>query len=239
MTLFEEKSVAILATYPQRLSSLPTAVTSLLGQVDDIVVVANQMTVGGLEDIVPSSVSVHYPDEDLKDVGKFCHPVEDDAFVFLCDDDIVYPADYSKVMIEEYRKLQHLSPVIGVHGVIYSDFFDGKAESRMVQVFTQALEKSFYVNQLGTGTVLCKGYQLPSLSFMMGSMKFVDVRFAVHCQRQGYPRLCVRREKGWMQEQQTDASLFASFTRSWPDNVTREAQEIAGLRFLPTPIAPT
>ena len=36
-----------------------------------------------------------------------------------------------------------------------------------------------------------------------------------------------------MRQLETETSLFESVTMQWPPNVTAEAQEIAGFRFLP------
>ena len=68
---------------------------------------------------------------------------------------------------------------------------------------------------------------------METSARFVDLRFALHCEQQGYPRVCIEREASWMSELDTGQSIFESFTKGWPPAVTREAQRIAGYRFLP------
>lgn len=224
---------AILATYPARRRFVPNTVASLIPQVDQVIVVANEFGVGDLEAGLPLGVQVIVPPEDYKDEGKFCHTFGPDDDVLLCDDDIIYPPDYFERMKQEYDRYAALRPIIGVHGVVYSDFFDGKPESRVVHVFTEALGRTELVNQLGTGTVFCRGRQLPPFAFMRGSARFVDLRFAIHCHRNNYPRICIAREKNWMVDQDTGSSLFTSFTQRWPDHVTREAQEISGLRFLP------
>lgn len=224
---------AVMATFPARKTVVGESVTSLINQVDEVYVVANQCSEGEIEEQLPAGANVIIPPSDLKDTGKFYVNFSEEQFVLLCDDDIIYPPDYVERLRAAYAELEHINPVIGVHGVTYSDVFDGAPSNRIVHVFHRSLEDRTFVNQLGTGTVLCKAYQMPPFSFMQTSARFVDLRFAVHCQRQGYPRVCIEREAGWMKEVDTGDSLFESFTKDWPVAVTREAQEIAGLRFLP------
>ena len=49
---------------------------------------------------------------------------------------------------------------------IYSDFFDGTTSARLVYPFFVELASHKLVNQLGTGTLHCKGFQMPSFYFM-------------------------------------------------------------------------
>ena len=229
------KRVGVMASYPARRDTLIHAAASVAAQVDRLTIVLNQY------DEVPSQVSQALPDNvrfvlpktDLKDVGKFSMSVGADDLVFLCDDDILYPDDYCSHLAGAWERYKELRAVIGVHGIIYSDFFDGDPRSRLVHLFTGALEADAFVNQLGTGTVVCAGYQMPPLKWMRSSAGFVDLRFAVHAERNGYPRICIGRGAEWMRQLETKTSLFETVTAQWPPNVTAEAQEIAGFRFLP------
>ncbi|MFO1151152.1 MAG: hypothetical protein U1E62_22475 [Alsobacter sp.] len=228
----KKKIRAAMATYPGRGRAVVDAVTSISSQVDEVLLVANEYSAGNFFS-VPNNVKVIFPETDLKDTGKFCGSYDDQDYVILCDDDIIYPEDYVDVMLSKLEKYSGQGAIVGVHGVIYSDFFDGDPGSRIVHVFSQGLKNDVYVNQLGTGTVACRGSDMPSLEFMVSSARFVDVRFAAHCHRLGLHRVCIAREAGWMKEISTGVSLFDSFTITWPSNVTAEAQEIGGLRFLP------
>lgn len=229
-------AIANLATYPARLSQSIQAISSISPQVDVVNVVLN-----GYKD-VPSELKslpkVRFisPPKDLRDVGKFYPDVEDEDDVFLCDDDIVYPQDYVNEMRSFRVVLEDVlgvAPVVGAHGVIYSDYYDGKPRSgRLVDVFHRKLERFRLVNQLGTGTVFCKGFQLPGFEFMKDSHRFVDVRFARHALKHGYPMVCVPRDNGWMKQIEVASSIYEDFTESHPVNVVLEIQEIAGFSNL-------
>ena len=71
---------------------------------------------------------------------------------------------------------------------------------------------------------------MPKFDFMEGSERFVDVRFARHSYREGFPNISVAREANWLKQLEIDSSIFESFTVSTPLNVIREIQEIAGFK---------
>ncbi len=225
--------IANMATFPARLQKIDQTLRSIRGQFDRVNLVLNEY------EEVPRELAKHdwidfvLPTEDLKDVGKF-HPFDrqPDDWVFLLDDDIVYPADYAERLIDYYETIPLQRKVIGVHGIVYSDFFDGRPQSRLVHSFTKRLEKFVLVNQLGTGTVLCKGEDMPTFEFMQGSQRYVDVRFACWQKSRGVDLVCVPRSSDWMRQREVDDSIFEGFTQTWPAHVTREALGIAGFSKL-------
>ncbi len=218
-----------MATYPARkIETLCASIASLHAQSDKINLVLNEYTQAPPELAQFSKVNAIIPSEDLKDAGKF-YPItgaEDD--IFLCDDDILYPPNYCELLMQVYARFKNYNPIIGVHGVIYSDFFDGTTSARLVYPFFAELASHKLVNQLGTGTLHCKGFQMPSFYFMETSQKFVDLRFAVHSFRHNYPMICMARGDQWMQELPTDTAIFSSFTKLWEPHIIKESQEIGG-----------
>ena len=218
-----------MATYPARkIETLCAAIASLHDQADKINLVLNEYSEVPVALSQFAKLKAIIPDNDLKDVGKFYPLTGTDDDMFLCDDDILYPADYCQKLSARYDQFKQYNPIIGVHGVIYSDFFDGTTPARLVYPFFRELQSNKLVNQLGTGTLHCKGFQMPSFYFMEDSQKFVDLRFAVHAYQNNYPMICTSRPENWMQEMETDVAIFSSFTKSWEPKVTKESQEIGG-----------
>lgn len=226
--------IANMATFPSRQSStLQRAITSIAVQVDIVNLCLNQF------DGIPlwlsefANVNAYIPDNDYKDVGKFVvlPAAEDD--VFYVDDDIIYPQDYVKYSQSIVYKFESLSPIVGLHGVIYADVFDGNPQSRNVFSFRTRLATHRVVNQLGTGTVHCKGWQCPTLEYMRGSEKYCDVRFASYAMANNWPMICIAREANWLQDLEAGDSIFEGFTKTWPLAVTKEVQGIAGYGRLP------
>lgn len=226
-----------LATFPERLENLIVVLDNLKKQLDQIYVVLNEYS------SVPSEIKNRYknvefkiPEDDLKDVGKFIDiPTSAEDYIFYLDDDISYPKEYVNQMIEIFESLPIEKKAIGVHGVIYSDFFDGIQQSRLVFPFNKKQLFFKTVNQLGTGTVLCKGSDTPKFNYMKGSEKFVDVRFSMHCADKSISLISIPRPNNWLEPLDTeDEGIFNTFTKSWPDNVTKEAREIFGFSKLDT-----
>ncbi len=218
-----------MATYPGReSSSLSKAVSSLAPQVEVLNLCLNGFV--HIPDWLSrfDNVNAFLPDRDYKDVGKFVVPPADNDDVFYVDDDIHYPRDYVQYSMEVREQYQSLEPIIGYHGVIYADVFDGTHTCRNVFSFKTRLPKNRVVNQLGTGTVHCKGWQAAPLSVMSGSQRFVDVRYANYAMEKGFPMICAAREAGWIKDLCTTSSLFEEFTKEWPESVVREVQTICG-----------
>jgi hypothetical protein len=224
--------IANMATYPKRTEIIIKSIESLLNQVDRLNLCLNEFT--EVPDFLKriKKVNCIIPKKDHKDVGKFVSNFKPDDDVFFVDDDIIYPADYVKTCCDIRNKYKVISPIVGFHGVIYSDLFDGSAAGRNVFKFDKTLMQDRVVNQLGTGTIYCKGYQAPSLDFMLTSQKFVDVRFALNAFENDWPMICGKRQQGWMQEVEVEETIFTGFTKKWPLNVIREVQPITGYSAL-------
>lgn len=225
--------VANIATYPAREDSALPALRSIASQVDVLNVAFNEYPdVPDAYRRLPNLNAV-IPAHDIKDVGKFIFPVAPEDDVFLCDDDIVYPPNYVTSMMQARESLDFTGVIVGVHGVIYSDYFDGLARSgRLVHLFYRGLDVAERVNQLGTGTVHVKGCQMPPLKFMEGSSGFVDIRFARYAYEHDYPMFCVARETGWLRELENEEALHLGVTRRLPLNALHEVQAYSGLARL-------
>lgn len=219
------------ATYPARGQIGINTITQLSRQVDILNVTLNEY------ESIPTTLARYkninpvIPDKDYKDVGKFIFErPSDDDYVFLFDDDIIYPSKYTTDMIEMLDALPFKKAVAGLHGVIYSDFFDGLQRSRCVLPFNRENPNFRLVNQLGTGTVVCRGSELPQKEYMEGSELFVDVRFAAHQKSSNTPMICLPRPKEWLKEaiEEDTNSIFSTFTKTWPNDVVREVLEFGG-----------
>lgn len=231
-------SLAIMATFPARHRQVREAAASIAHQVDTLVIVANEYSdANALAEGLPVNATVVIPTSDLKDTGKFYWSAHPDDLILLVDDDISYPSDYRTVMEQKLKEYEAYSAVVGLHGTIFSDFYEGGKGSRLVYSFRHALDADRYVNQLGTGTVACFGRQLPEFEFMEGSERFVDVRFARHCHAYNFPRICISRPAGWALPLEVDESIYDGFTNSWPGEVVREVNEFGGFRRLPALLA--
>ena len=208
------KRVGHVATYPGRKDYLPAMLESVVSQLDDICVVLNQYD-KKLRRQLPQYPNVRYviPDEDLKDTGKFLEPRTADEYVFILDDDLEFPPDYASTLVDYYESLPTARVVVGVHGVVYSDLFEGAAGSRFVAKFDKKLARPVVVNQLGTGCSMMRGDLLAPMEYMASSQRFVDVRFARYCHENNIGMVCVARPDQWIRDMQAEESIYESYTR--------------------------
>ena len=223
------KRVAQVATYPGRLANLPVMLESVAPQFDEIHVVLNEFTKRQQQKL-PRLDNVHYeiPPEDLKDTGKFWRTPGQGEYVFLMDDDLTFPPDYVDKLIDFHRRLPTSRAVVGLHGVIYSDLFEGAPASRFVAKFDKALDKPILVNQLGTGVLMLPGELMPPFEFMRTSQRFVDVRFARYCHENNIGLVCVPRAAGWVVDQEPEESIFLTYTRERQSEQLPEIIQFAG-----------
>jgi hypothetical protein len=232
------RCVGQVATYPARVGNLPAMLESVATQLDEIHVVLNQFT-RQQQQALPKLANVHYtiPNEDLKDTGKFARKATSDEYVFLMDDDLVFPSDYVATLIAWQQRSPSPRVAVGLHGVVYSDLFEGAAPSRFVAKFDKALDRPLLVNQLGTGCLMLPGEFMPDFGFMKSAQRFVDVRFARYCHENHIGMLCVARAAGWVTDQEPEESIFNSYTREHHSEQLQEILVFAGFGKLDPKLA--
>ena len=223
------RRIGQLATYPGRLENLPVMLESVAPQFDEVYVVLNQFT-KRQQLALPKLANVHYeiPKNDLKDTGKFWRKPREGEYVFLMDDDLTFPPDYAETMIAFHKRMPSSRVVVGLHGVIYSDLFEGAPASRFVAKFDKALDKPILVNQLGTGCLMLPSELMPAFDFMQTSQRFVDVRFARYCHENDIGMVCVPRRAGWIVDQEPEESIFETYTRERHGEQLPEIIQFAG-----------
>lgn len=223
---------AHMATFPARADILPAAVARISAQVDRLYLVLNEY-----KDIPPeisanSAVEAIIPEEDLKDVGKFVFKPALDDIVFFVDDDIHYPPDYVTHSLRQAEGVGLDSSVFGYHCSTYNPQLERGANSRRIKQLWRRSREMSYVDQIGTGTMVALGKNVPSLEYMSGSQKFVDVRYAKWLCENGINSISLKRRRMFLQERGSenpeDRTIWESFTRNSPDYVLDEIKSFAG-----------
>lgn len=230
--------IANLATYPPRSENLEKVVAVISPQVDRLNIVLNQYDALPDELKKYPNVFLFIPDEDLKDVGKFYPDVSDAKYVFLIDDDIIYPPDYVSATIARFEALALQNCMGGYHGSLYmrprlgqlirspgllftynkrvADFRSGKF------CLFDELETATVVDQIGSGTAILRGKDMPPFEYMRTSVKYVDVRLARWCFERGIIPVCLPRAAGWIGGVGFDETIYGGFTATNPSYVNTE-----------------
>lgn len=251
--------VANLATYPPRRERLPTVVRALAPQVDRLNIVLNDYAAVPADLPALPGVVATIPPADTKDTGKFLPDVTGASFVFLADDDLDYPSDYVSRTIAALEACAGTRVAGGYHGTIYTRPRPGTSlrkisrylrygpdrvmESRKVYKFDAALAAPVVVDQIGSGTAILRGTDMPPFAYMKDAQMFVDVRLARWCFDKGIDLVCLPRAAGWLTEERFDERIY-DFTRGNPERVVREVATYAfrnprrGTRPAPAGIEP-
>lgn len=186
-----------LATLPERIESLKDTVDSLIGQVD----VLNVFLDGHFE--VPDflkkdKINIQVcpdPEESIGDLGKFAFNVPE-GYHLTCDDDLIYPEDYVKSMIEaidEYNR----EVIISYCGNIpdeppIASYYDERTSAHLFN----DLEEDKIIAIPGTGAM---GYyvnpDIPSFKIHKKRKNMADIHFGIYAKEQKIP-VVVRKHKG-------------------------------------------
>jgi hypothetical protein len=176
-------------------------------------------------------------------VGKFLPDVRDAAYVFLIDDDLIYPDDFISRTIAAFEALGSGRYVGGYHGSLYRKpafslkpkrfhrwltyRSDVVAAHRMKVQVHQPLAAPLVVDQIATKAAILRGEDMPPYDYMEGSQKYVDVRLARWCFERGIRPVLLPRPGGWIGEIQFDETIFGTFTRTNPPEVAAEIMQYA------------
>lgn len=223
---------AHMATFPIRSDVLPRAVDDICAQVDRLFLVLNEY------DVIPDyilknpRVEAIIPDEDLKDVGKFLFAPAPDDLVFFVDDDVKYPENFVSYSREMAQKVGLSDHVFGYHCSIYEKELEKGANSREVLHLRKPVFEFMFVDQIATNAMMALGKNVAPFSYMNGSQKFVDVRYAKWLFENGVSSVVLPRDRrfvhGMASAHPEDNSIWATFTRRSPQNVLEEIKSFAG-----------
>ncbi len=203
-----EKVFASGCCIPERLESFKLVVQRILPQIDHLYVYLDKF------ENIPSflnnnkitvTLSKKYS-KDHRDNAKFLAFDElksqlSDFYYFTIDDDILYPHDYVRSLIDRLKTYKN-SLVVGVHGVMYEEYPKKYFKRRFVYHFQEnSLDSPKLVNNLGTGTVAFHSSLFKQLNpnlWPTGGM--VDIYFSKECLKNNVLLLCVDRHKNWLNE---------------------------------------
>lgn len=222
--IISHKIIGFMATIPERRNIFNKALETILPQVDFLYIYPDKYE---LNKVNFSSISKKIRIIDtkkhpkLRDASKFIgvitsdYPeVASDSIVFTFDDDIAYPPDYVSSLYRRLKK-HNFRCIVGVHGVILSDFFNSYLDDRKVFHFKKELATERFVDVLGTGTTAFKGELLRGLVTKEElNPGMVDLSLATIARKFRIPMICIERPKAWLSdltvniEDETNASLW-------------------------------
>ena len=176
-------------------SSLNQAVESLRSQVDCIEIHYNACKPLGIGDI-----EIHHEVNQGDNAKFFCK--EWGYYHFTCDDDILYPTDYVKRMIDSIGS----NDAISCHGVFYHDLPDAYYNNSYFQSkyhFRHEVTQDTPVHVLGTGVLCFRGDNAPDVS-KWTTKNMSDLWASLHFKR----KICLSHEEGWLKQIDNGPSIY-------------------------------
>jgi len=188
-----------IASIPSREYSLKITVDSLYDQADHINVFLN-----GYSNIPiflkKDKITVYRSQsiQDFGDAGKFYGYEKHNGYYFSCDDDIIYPSNYVRTMINAIE-CSNRKAIVGLHGVVLNqNDFSSYYKSRRSLHFKRLVERNEFVNILGTG--VC-AMHTDTISLTMSDFPFpnmADIWLGAKANKMRVPMVCLSHEEGYM-----------------------------------------
>ena len=199
-----------MATMPSRYESLMQALPHILPQLDRLYLYLDKHTAIPPAVLSESKIVPILPEgKTLGCDGKFMGlKREKQPCLYFCfDDDIIYPPDYVRRLTAFLKRL-HFAVVVGVHGVLFHRRFETYTKSRSMIHFARGLILDSLVDELGSGTLAFHSECIQIDPEQWAQPNLTDLMFMLEAIRQNVPRLCIRREEGYLRaiaEKQADS----------------------------------
>lgn len=203
------KIIAGMATIPERWKLLGDVVESLIHQVDRLHVASTtDIAAYGIEHSrVKWEKPVGWTDDSRKFL-PFLDQTDEDAIYMTVDDDIIYPENYVKVMLEWLHKYD--GAAVCVHGSWLSEVPTESYYDRKLGVhFSHEVQSPVQVMFPGTGTFAWRSGDIRLEQDMFRCRNLADVNMGVVLQRQRVPCVAIPRRRAWLRSH-PDASLDQS-----------------------------
>lgn len=235
--------VANMSTFPARVDTLRYVLEQVAPQFDRINLVLNQFDavpdfVSGLRSVFPI-----VPDTDTKDTGKFLPDTTGAEYVFLLDDDMIFPPDYVERSLALMQRYSNGRRVFSYHGLLYDrarlgispktwrDRFAPRETDvfRFRRILDHALplDSATVVDEIGTGASIFPRGLLPSFAYVKDAQRFVDVRVSVYCRERGLTPVCLPHELNWIKEIRYLGSIFDTYSKALHPHVAKEIKSYA------------
>lgn len=221
------KTFACMATFPARFATLYQVVDSILSQVDGLFVYLNE------SDEVPAclkrpEVHVFLSSQEAGNLsanGKvYALQFIEESYVFLIDDDFVFPPDYvsrMKKVIDQFGR----GVCVGAHGSIFAPGARWYYERSTVYPWWAGVSEHKLVQMLGSG---CLAFHLEGLKVRFEDFLprvMVDLTFAIKAKQQRIPMLTIKRPANWTKPLRYEG-LYQDFSRgmTWHTSAMQEHQ---------------
>jgi glycosyltransferase involved in cell wall biosynthesis len=194
-----KKIICNVASY-NRTESLLKSISSIYNQVDIINVSLNDFKTDIPKELIDDKINLIFTDNSRGDGFKFINLINSDGYFLTIDDDLIYPNDYVKYMIEKCNQYQNKS-IITLHGRNFGKLpiqsYYGSAKE--IYSCLRTVNNDVKVQYGGTG-VMCFDTDL----FKIGIEYFqypnmADVWIGKYAKEHNIPIICAKHNQNYIQ----------------------------------------
>lgn len=224
--------VGILTTIPTRIDTLSVILNSVTPQVDTLYVICNEYS--AIPDVVkhyPNIIPLLSSGEDrASEVFKLSILQQPDNYVFIFDDDIIYPPDYVQKLSEKIDYYNR-KVIVVVHGYDFHTPFMSYVSDQIFYMLTDELDEDVRVHCGGVGTC---GFHTSEIRLDSSVIRTVsrDINLALWAWKHSVPIMCISRTKDWIKRIHPKGKTMCSTI--FGDRTLRKAKdEIIATELLP------
>lgn len=208
--MYDEVNICI-SSIPSRKELLKKTIQSILHQADKIYLYLNDYSTQDAIEIQSLSKSkitfIVGANSDYGDAGKFYWASRLSGYILTADDDLLYPPDYVKAVVEGIEKYHRLS-VVTFHGRILKFPIGSYVSSHTkFPTFKDNLDEDLFVHIAGTG---CMGWHSDTIKPMITDFpttNMSDTYFSVLAQKKKIPICVLAHKRRWIREMISDTSI--------------------------------
>ena len=216
---YHTKLTAQVATIVEREWMLRLMIPTIANQVDVVNVMLNLYTE------VPEwikrygNVKCRLMDNSTGDAAKFYGIENLKGYIFLCDDDILYPDDYIETLIKYIEKYERYA-IISFHGRILRDkpvksYYKDRKEAFRYQF---AVSNDTRVDSAGTGVM---GFHSSTINLRYSDFRspnMADVWVAKFAHEQGVPLIVAKHGDMWLRTIDVEMKMLSIWEKHYNDD---------------------
>lgn len=161
------------------------------------------------QQLYDNKIKIYHTDNSLGDAFKFIALPVSNGYFFSCDDDLIYPKDYSEFMIEAVERYNRKS-IISLHGRSFNKFpvlsYYRGATTRVYCL--RELNKDIDIQFGGTG-VMC--FHTDLMKIPIDYFKYpnmADVFIGKYAKENNIKSICAAHKEGFVKQQLTETNIY-------------------------------
>lgn len=219
--LTHKKIIGAIATMYSRRDFLIKTVESIIDQVDVLNICFNDYrkfkhTPYQIQQY--KNVNLYMPSQDYGSIGRFLWNIEKDAYYCMFDDDLIYPPDYIKYLINGSIRYNDKA-VITLHGKTFKNpkVNHWRLDVEGIHACLNTVQNDTFVHVGGTGAMLFDSSLVTITEKDFKNLLYDDIEFSLLMQQQKIPIVVLRHTSEYLKYQEVGEDTIWNRTTRNPE----------------------